>query len=96
VTVSVGKEIAHPNTTEHHIRWVKLYCQPEGDKFSYEIFACEFNAHGECVEGPNKGNVYTDPNATVKMKIKKSGVLYAASYCNIHGLWQNSKPIKVS
>ena len=25
VQVSVGKEIAHPNTTEHHIRWIKLY-----------------------------------------------------------------------
>jgi superoxide reductase len=21
IKVSVGKEIAHPNTTEHHIRW---------------------------------------------------------------------------
>ena len=25
VTVSVGKEIPHPNTTEHHIRWIKLF-----------------------------------------------------------------------
>ena len=22
VKVSLGKEIAHPNTTEHHIRWI--------------------------------------------------------------------------
>jgi superoxide reductase len=32
-TVSVGKEIAHPNTTEHHIRWISLYFLPDGDKF---------------------------------------------------------------
>ena len=51
VTVTVGKEIAHPNTTEHHIRWIKLYFKPEGDKFSYEVGDCEFNVHGECVEG---------------------------------------------
>jgi superoxide reductase len=96
VCLTVGKEIAHPNTMEHHIRWIKLYFQPEGDKFSYEVGGCEFNSHGECVEGPNKGNVYTYPTAVVKMKIKKSGVLFAASYCNIHGLWQSSKPIKLS
>jgi len=24
VRVAVGKEIAHPNTTEHHIRWITL------------------------------------------------------------------------
>ncbi len=95
VTVTVGKEIAHPNTTEHHIRWIKLYFKPEGDKFSYEVGNFEFTAHGECVDGPNKGNVYADPSAAVKMKIRKSGVLFAVSYCNIHGLWQNSLSIKV-
>jgi superoxide reductase len=95
VNVTVGKEIAHPNTTEHHIRWIKLYFKPEGDKFGYEVGACEFNAHGECVDGPNKGNVYADPSVALKMKIKKAGLLLAASYCNIHGLWQNSLQIKV-
>ena len=25
VTVSVGKEIPHPNTTPHHIRWIEVY-----------------------------------------------------------------------
>jgi len=96
VTVSVGKAIAHPNTTEHHIRWIKLYFKPEGDKFSYEVGSCEFNAHGESVEGANKGNVYTDPQAIFKMKIKKSGVLFASSFCNIHGLWQSSVTIKAA
>jgi len=30
VKASVGKEIKHPNTTEHHIRWIRLFFQPEG------------------------------------------------------------------
>jgi superoxide reductase len=30
IKVSVGKEIAHPNTTEHHIRWIQVFFQPEG------------------------------------------------------------------
>ena len=25
VKVTVGKEVAHPNTTEHHIRWITVY-----------------------------------------------------------------------
>ena len=37
VKVSIGKEIAHPNTTEHHIRWIKLFFKPDNSKFAYEL-----------------------------------------------------------
>jgi len=30
-------EIAHPNTTDHHIRWISLYFHPEGNKFTYDV-----------------------------------------------------------
>jgi hypothetical protein len=46
VRVSLGKEVAHPNTTEHHIR--------------------------------------------------KPGTLFATAFCNIHGLWENSKALAQS
>jgi hypothetical protein len=45
VKVSLGKEVAHPNTTEHHIR--------------------------------------------------KPGTLFATAFCNIHGLWENSKALSL-
>lgn len=96
VKVSIGKEIAHPNTTEHHIRWIRLYFKPDGDKFSYEVGSYEFSAHGESVQGANQGPVYADPSVTIKMKIKTSGVLLASSFCNIHGLWQSSAAVQVS
>ena len=35
VKVAVGKEIAHPNTTGHHIAWVEVYFHPEGEKFPH-------------------------------------------------------------
>jgi len=89
VKVSVGKEIAHPNTTEHHIRWISLYFQPEGDKFTYEVGHFEFNAHGE-------GTAFTAPMATAALKIDKPGTLHALSLCNIHGLWESSKGIGAS
>ena len=30
VNVNIGEEIAHPNTQEHYIAWIKLYFHPEG------------------------------------------------------------------
>jgi superoxide reductase len=96
VKVSLGKEIPHPNTTEHHIRWISLFFFPEGEKFTYDVGHYEFNAHGESVEGANKGPVYTHHEATVSLKINKPGTLYALAYCNIHGLWQSAKDIKIA
>jgi superoxide reductase len=96
VKVTLGKEIAHPNTTEHHIRWISVYFQPEGERFPYQIGHFEFAAHGESVEGPNKGSIYTQHEVSLSMKTGKAGVIYATALCNIHGLWQSSKEIKVS
>jgi superoxide reductase len=95
VQVSVGKEIPHPNTTEHHIRWIDVYFKPEGDKFIYQVTHLEFSAHGESVKGANEGPVYTNPNATFAMKVMGAGTLVALSFCNIHGLWESSKEIAV-
>ncbi len=95
VNVTVGKEIAHPNKTEHHISWTELFFHPQGEKFPYQIGRVEFTAHGSSVNGPDTSTVYAHPEVTVSLKTDKPGILYAASYCNIHGLWQSSKDLKV-
>ena len=95
VTVSVGKEIPHPNKTEHHIRWIKLMFWPEGEKYPVEIGVIEFNAHGESIKGPDTGTIYTEPYGVFSFKTEKAGKLIATSYCNIHGLWINEKEVKV-
>jgi superoxide reductase len=95
VNLTLGKEVAHPNTTEHHIRWIQLFFKPDGAKFAYQIGNYEFTAHGESVEGPNMGPVYTHHSVVARLKIQKSGELFATSLCNIHGLWENSKVVKV-
>jgi len=94
VKVTVGKEVAHPNTTEHHIRWLKLFFQPEGEKFTYQVGNFDFSAHGESAEGPNKGPVYTRPEAAFSLQITKSGTLHALALCNIHGLWESAKKVR--
>jgi superoxide reductase len=95
VSVAVGKEIPHPNTTEHHIRWIEVYFLAEGEKFPYQIGRFEFTAHGESVQGPNTSMVFTGPEAACSFKTEKNGSLFAVSYCNIHGLWKNTKELKV-
>ena len=96
VKVGLGKEVSHPNTTEHHIRWIQLFFHPEGEKFAYQIGNFEFGAHGEAVAGANEGPVYTHHMVTTTMKTKKPGVLHALAFCNIHGLWESSKEIGLS
>ena len=96
VKVSLGKEVAHPNTTEHHISWISVYFHPEGEKYPYEVGHFEFSAHGESLTGPNQGPVYTNHEVTVSLKIGKPGVIYATALCNIHGLWQGAKEIKTA
>jgi superoxide reductase len=95
ITVSVGKEIPHPNTTEHHIRWIEVYFHPQGEKFPYQIGRFEFNAHGESAQGPNTSTIYTSPSIVCNFKTEKAGMILASSYCNIHGIWEGAKDLSV-
>ncbi len=95
IAVAVGKEIAHPNTTEHHIRWIEVYFLPDGEKFPCQIGRSEFTAHGESAQGPNMSTIFTNPDSVTTLKTEKSGTIMASSYCNIHGLWTLSKRLEV-
>jgi superoxide reductase len=81
VTIKVGP---HPNTAEHSIRWVELYFYEEGRAFNPVFVGRAFFAPG-----------YAEPEVTFTLKLQKPGVLYAIAYCNLHGLWENRKEIKV-
>ena len=95
VKVTLGKEVAHPNTTAHHIRWIQVYFQAKEGKFPYQVGNFEFTAHGEHVDGADKAPVYTHHTVTASMKVTKPGILRAISLCNIHGLWESMKTIEV-
>jgi len=95
ISVTIGKEIHHPNTTQHHIKWVQVFYKPENDKFSYQIAHCDFAAHGESVEGADKGPVITDHTVSVVVSVKCRGRIYALSLCSIHGLWESGKDLQV-
>jgi len=95
ITLTVGKEIPHPNTTEHHIRWIEVYFLAGGEKFPYQIGKFEFTSHGESAQGPNTSTIFTHPEVVINFKTEKSGTIFVASYCNIHGLWKNQKELKV-
>lgn len=95
ITVTVGKDIPHPNTTEHHIVFTAIYFLPKGEKFPYLLERFEFAAHGASVQGPNTSTLYTEPMALCSLKTEKSGTILVTSYCNIHGLWESSKEVSV-
>jgi len=81
VRIRVGP---HPNTVEHSIRWVEVYYYEEGRAFNPVLLARVMFAPG-----------YTEPDIVFKIAFKKSGVIYALEYCNLHGVWEGRKEIKV-
>jgi superoxide reductase len=93
VKVGVGKEIPHPNTTEHHISWLELYFLPQGEKFPQQLGRFECSSHGASVQGPNTSTIYTQPSLTCVFKTDKPGALFASSFCNIHGIWESSREL---
>lgn len=94
VTAGLGKAIAHPNTPQHHISWMSLYFLPEGGKLAIQLAHAEFSAHGDSASDA-PGPALTNPSMTASLKLGKSGTLQAVAYCNIHGVWQSAKEIKV-
>jgi superoxide reductase len=96
IVISVGKEISHPNTTQHHIGWISLFFLPDGEKYPIQIGDLIFTAHGSSTQGADTSTVYTNYQGTLLFKTEKSGTILALSYCNIHGLWQSAKKLDVS
>ena len=87
VEVSVGKEIPHPNTIEHHIAWIALHFVPEGSPVSIELGRMDFSAHGPIAA--------TESVAKFRVSVAKPGALYATAYCNLHGLWSSSAQVQL-
>jgi superoxide reductase len=96
VAVSVGKQIAHPNTTAHHIRWIEVYFHPDGAKFPFQVARFDFTAHGESPDGPDTSTVYANPSVLCSLKTERAGTIMASSYCNIHGLWESSRKLSLA
>ncbi len=95
VKATLGKAVAHPNTTEHHIRWIELYFTPEGAAVPCQVARFDFTAHGESAAGANSGPVYTNHEGAASIKIARGGTLQALAYCNIHGVWESEQEIAV-
>ena len=93
VEVSVGKEIPHPNTVEHHIAWIALYYVAEDSQLPVELARADFSAHGP--------DIFTDPVLKAKVRLPPTptsnsnsfGSLHAVAYCNLHGLWKSEMQI---
>ena len=76
VKVTVGKEVPHPNTVEHHIKWITLF----GVKGGVAVHIATFDL----------GPTYGAPEVTLHVNLEGFSELIALEYCNIHGLWESS------
>ena len=83
VTVTVGKEVPHPNTIEHHIKWIQVYAKEEGGRPVVHVGTFDL------------GPTFADPKVTFTAMLRKSSTLYALEYCNVHGVWDNSAKVEV-
>lgn len=81
IKVSVGP---HPNTVEHSIRWIEIYFEEQNRPFNPYMLA-RFEAEPGV----------TEPLLEITVKLRKTGTIHVLAYCNLHGLWENSKEIIV-
>jgi len=81
VKISITK---HPNKFEHSIRYVDVFFVEEGRAFNpIKIAKAQFTPE------------YCEAEVTFKLKIQKSGKIVALAYCNLHGLWEGVKEVRV-
>ena len=76
VKITVGKEVPHPNTVEHHIKWIMLF----GVRGGVAVHIATFDL----------GPTYGAPEVTAHANLEGFSELIAVEYCNIHGLWESS------
>ncbi len=76
VKITVGKEVQHPNTIEHHIKWVALF----GVKNNIAVHIATFDL----------GPTYGVPTVVAHANLDDFSELIAVEYCNLHGLWEGS------
>jgi len=83
VKITVGKEVHHPNTLEHHIVYIDLYHLKGRKDLPVLIGRYQFEA------------TKAEPVVTTTIILEEDTTLIALEYCNIHGLWEGIKEIKV-
>ena len=76
VKITVGKEVPHPNTIEHHIKWIALF----GVKDRGAVHVATLDL----------GPTYGVPTVVTHANLEGISELIALEYCNIHGLWESS------
>ena len=77
VVVKVGETIFHPSTKEHYIENITLQGLTVDDKI---VFVTRFEL----------GKENTVPYVKTHIKKDVFKKIFAASLCNLHGLWENS------
>ncbi|NLO89223.1 MAG: hypothetical protein GX088_02690 [Clostridia bacterium] len=82
IKITIGEKVPHPNTWEHHIKWI-------------QVFVKEENAEPVHVMTYDMGPTIAEPHVTFSLRLQRSVKVYVIAYCNIHGLWEATSSITV-
>ncbi len=81
VRIRVGP---HPNKVEHYIGKIELYIYEKDRPFNPILLS-----------SISLTPVYSEPELELTVKLNKDSIIYVLSYCNLHGLWEARKEVKV-
>lgn len=95
VKLSMGNNESHEATSEHHIRWIRVYFKPDVGR---TVEVATYNlAHAA---NQNKGAsarslVDTEGNVQCTLAVTTPGTLLIWAYCNRHGFWERSMRLEL-
>lgn len=78
VTIQVGQEILHPSTVDHSIKTITLYGVTKDQNQLKQLTVFQL------------GDDLTIPRVRTSIRKGLFSKLIATSYCNLHGLWENT------
>jgi len=84
VIINIGENVPHPNTVEHHIKWIQVFAEVESRSYN-PVHVATFDF----------GPTFAEPKVKFRMKLEKSSTLIVLEYCNLHGVWENSVKIEI-
>ncbi len=79
VTINVGTGIDHPSELAHFIEWISL------GRTDGNLEMCRADLSPK----------FSHPRVAFRVTLDKSTTLVARESCNLHGIWENKKDIKV-
>jgi superoxide reductase len=93
VRVTVVRGTPYADDAGHHIEWVSLYFEPEGEKYPTLVGNVEFDNRNVRSPLPGREPLCDRRTTVFSMRTRKRGILRAVSFCSGRGLFESSRDV---